>query len=92
MKSEHFFDILNIGPMIKNPIDFVMGLFNTFDIDMSAATVPQNYAVFTQAFTRTSQMQMPYYDPPSVAGWKAYYQEPVFYRHWISSITLPIRH
>ncbi|MBK8563513.1 MAG: DUF1800 domain-containing protein [Saprospiraceae bacterium] len=91
LKSEHFFDILNVGPMIKSPIDFVIGLFKMFEIDMAPANLSQYYAVFSQAFTRTSQMQMPYYDPPSVAGWKAYYQEPVFYRHWISSVTLPFR-
>ena len=36
-------------------------------------------------------MQQTYYELPSVAGWKAYYQEPVFYRNWISSATLAIR-
>ena len=36
-------------------------------------------------------MQMEYYNPPSVAGWKAYYQEPMFYRMWINSTTLPLR-
>ena len=33
-------------------------------------------------------MQMTYYEPPDVAGWKSYYQEPVFYRSWINSVTL----
>lgn len=92
MRSEHFFDILNVGPMIKNPIDFVMSLFKTFDINTADATTEQQYLVYQQLYrARINPMQMPYYDPPSVAGWKAYYQEPVYYRHWINSVTLPIR-
>lgn len=92
LRSEHFFDILNVGPMIKNPVDFTMGVFKIFDIDFSNANLEQHYRVLWQTFRTTlTTMQMPYYDPPSVAGWKAYYQEPVYYRHWISSVTLPIR-
>ena len=34
---------------------------------------------------------MSYYEPPNVAGWKAYYQEPLFYRTWITAATLPPR-
>ncbi|MEM6771250.1 MAG: DUF1800 family protein, partial [Bacteroidota bacterium] len=34
---------------------------------------------------------MDYYNPPSVAGWEAYYQEPSFYRIWINSSTLQAR-
>jgi uncharacterized protein (DUF1800 family) len=92
LRSEHFFDILNVGPMIKNPVDFTMGVFKTFDIDFSNANLEQQYRVLWQTFRTTlNTMQMPYYDPPSVAGWKAYYQEPVFYRTWISAVTLPVR-
>ncbi len=92
LRSEHFFDILNVGPMIKNPVDFTMGVFKIFDVDFTAANLEQHYRVLWQTFRTTlTTMQMPYYDPPSVAGWKAYYQEPVFYRHWISAVTLPAR-
>lgn len=92
LRSEHFFDILNVGPMIKNPVDFTMGVFKIFDVDFTAASLEQHYRVLWQTFrTALTPMQMPYYDPPSVAGWKAYYQEPVFYRHWISAVTLPVR-
>jgi hypothetical protein len=34
---------------------------------------------------------MTYYDAPSVAGWKAYYQSPLYYRGWINSTTLSNR-
>lgn len=92
LRSEHFFDFLNIGPMIKNPIDFVIPLFKIFDIDTSDATMEEQYLINQLLYRgRVSPMQMPYYDPPSVAGWKAFYQTPVYYRHWINSVTLPLR-
>ncbi|MBI1225634.1 MAG: DUF1800 family protein [Bacteroidetes bacterium] len=92
LRSEHFFDILNFGPMIKNPIDFTMGVFRIFDIDFSQASLAQNYGLLNRVYTSAiQQMQMPYYDPPSVAGWKAYYQEPSYYRTWINAVTLPFR-
>jgi len=92
LRSEHFFDILNVGPMIKNPVDFTMSVFKTFDIDLTAASLEQHYRVLWQTFrTTVTPMQMAHFDPPSVSGWKAYYQAPVFYRHWISAVTLPVR-
>jgi hypothetical protein len=36
-------------------------------------------------------MQQNLGDPPDVSGWKAYYQEPLFYEIWINSDTLPKR-
>jgi hypothetical protein len=34
---------------------------------------------------------MRYFDAPNVAGWKAYYQEPGFYKTWLNSVTMPLR-
>jgi len=31
------------------------------------------------------------FNHPDVAGWKAYYQEPQFYRYWIDNVSLPKR-
>jgi len=36
-------------------------------------------------------MDMNYFNPPSVAGWGAYYQTPAFSRIWINSSTLQER-
>jgi hypothetical protein len=36
-------------------------------------------------------MQMNPGDPPDVAGWSAFYQEPQFYEIWINADTLPRR-
>ncbi|MCU0346578.1 MAG: DUF1800 domain-containing protein, partial [Saprospiraceae bacterium] len=57
LRSEHFFDILSMGPMIKNPIDFTMGVFKTFDIDLSGANQEQVYRIFWKTFS-PHQVQM----------------------------------
>lgn len=91
LRSEHFFDMLNVGPMIKNPVDFVLSTLKPFGVQWPQDLEPR-YRLWWQHFRiALPLMQMVIYDPPSVAGWKAYYQEPVFYRTWISSSTLTIR-
>ena len=89
-KSQHFYDILVMGPMIKNPIDFTISLLKQFEVAFPANLAPQ-YNAWTTIGQAIAPMQMQYYNPPDVAGWKAYYQEPLFYRLWINSVTLPIR-
>ena len=87
LKSEHFFDALNIGPYIKNPYDFSINLFRTNDIALPE-DIAQRYEFCALLFGFIGLMEMEYFNPPSVAGWKAYYQEPAFYRIWINSSTL----
>ncbi len=90
LRSEHFFDILNVGPMIKNPIDFLISAVKQTETPIPT-DLRQRYNTWYQLFRLTPAMQMEYYFPPDVAGWKAYYQEPSFYRIWINASTLPNR-
>ncbi len=89
-KSAHFFDMLNVGPMIKNPIDFIVSVLRPL-----AVAYPQELSDRYRALLRTRRLlgplQMIPFAPPSVAGWPAYYQEPAYYRMWISSSTLQAR-
>lgn len=88
--SQHFYDICNVGPMIKNPIDFAANLFTQFEVTLPE--VPrQRQFILVRIVQLLEAFQMSYYEPPDVAGWKAYYQEPLFYRTWITSATLPVR-
>lgn len=86
--SEHFFDILNRGPMIKNPYDFSLGLFkqNAISLPIEDLTTYYDFSILLYSYIAT--MEMDYFSPPSVSGWKAYYQEPAYYRVWINSSTL----
>ena len=90
LQSEHFFDPLNYGVMIKNPVDFLTSLLKPFEVAFPSELAPQYQAWLTVAQV-LAPLQMEVYNPPSVAGWKAYYQEPTYYRQWINSVTLPVR-
>ncbi|KAA3634276.1 MAG: DUF1800 domain-containing protein [Bacteroidetes bacterium] len=92
LSSAHFFDIISIGPLIKNPMDF---LISTLKVPQVAIPPVDNlfnrYNVWRLIYNLTGNMEMIYYAPPSVAGWKAYYQEPGYYRIWINATTLQAR-
>ena len=90
-KSAHFYDSEVVGCMIKNPIDSIMGLLNQFNVQISDVDLVQQYGTWLGLSFATPLLQMDYFNPPSVAGWQAYYQAPLFYRKWINSVTLPIR-
>ena len=90
LKSEHFFDSLSIGPMIKNPVDFTMSSTKTVDLELPTDLAPK-YRMWLKMAEPLILLQMQIFNPPDVAGWKAYYQEPLYYRTWINSVTLPFR-
>lgn len=90
LRSAHFFDMLNVGPMIKNPLDFVMSSIKPFQVEFPQGLQPR-YNGYLRLFSSTVLQQMEYYNPPQVAGWKAYYQEPQYYRTWVNAATLPVR-
>jgi len=92
LKSEHFFDSLSMGCSIKSPLDFIIGYCRQFEITFPLATdyVNQyNHLSYIQSYAAI--MQQDSGDPPNVAGWPSYYQEPQFYEIWINSDTLPKR-
>jgi uncharacterized protein (DUF1800 family) len=89
--SEHFFDILSQGPMIKHPIAFTLGMLQNFEVPTSQPNETDRQALGLALYRVLAQMEMAYFVLPNVAGWRAYYQEPLFYRDWINSATLPLR-
>ncbi len=90
LKSDHFYNILNVGPLIKNPLDFIASAFKPLQVAFPTDLAPQ-YNAWLVLFRLGPIMQMEYYNVPDVAGWKAYYQEPAFYRIWINASTLAPR-
>ncbi len=91
LASEHFYGSRTIGPMIKHPIDFMISTLKQLQVAFPEDDLTKYYQINWQLFRLLPQWQMEYYNPPNVAGWKAYYQEPVYYRTWINSVTLPKR-
>ena len=91
-KSEHFFDQANIGCLIKNPIDFTVSTLRQFEVEFpDELNLVAQYRHWLFTFTQAREQQMELFNPPSVAGWPAYYQVPSFHEMWISSVTLPAR-
>ncbi|MEM6395558.1 MAG: DUF1800 domain-containing protein [Bacteroidota bacterium] len=91
LKSKHFYDLENRGPMIKNPLQLVIGMLRTFDYQHLSPTLNQERLILQTYYGRARNMEMDYFNLPSVAGWEAYYQAPAFYRIWINSSTLQER-
>ena len=92
LKSEHFFDVLNQGCLIKPPIDLVVGMCREFGVVFPADNDYMNaFYMYSYIQTISANCQQNLGDPPDVAGWKAYYQEPQFHEIWINSDTLPKR-
>lgn len=93
LESEHFYDVESMGCIIKNPADFVVSLVRQCHVQIpdGATNLAGQYALWNQLVQRMAEQQMTPFDPPSVAGWPAYYQTPVFHEAWISSATLGVR-
>ncbi|MEL6357983.1 MAG: DUF1800 domain-containing protein, partial [Bacteroidota bacterium] len=91
LSSQHFFDTLNRGPFIKNPADYVVSMIRPIGFAGLEPTLEQEYIYYQRLYGRINGMGLNYQAPPSVSGWEAYYQAPVFYRSWINSSTLQDR-
>ncbi|RYG30344.1 MAG: DUF1800 domain-containing protein, partial [Chitinophagaceae bacterium] len=90
--SKHFFDAANFGAMIKSPVDFTVGLCREYGLRFpDELNFPDQYGLWEQLRNQTAAMQQSIGDPPNVAGWQAYYQDPQYDKLWISSDTLPRR-
>jgi len=91
-KSQHFFDVLANGGMIKSPVDFLVGMCREFNMTLPpASNVAQFYEVFNKIRTESILQDQEITNPPNVAGWNAYYQAPAYHRIWISANTLQKR-
>jgi uncharacterized protein (DUF1800 family) len=93
LKSEHFFDVLNRGCIIKSPLEITVNLCREFSISFPNASTeyPDAYGMWDYIRAQASSFNQNFADPPSVAGWPSYYQEPQFYELWVNTDTLPKR-
>jgi uncharacterized protein (DUF1800 family) len=92
LKSEHFYDVLNQGCLIKSPIDLAIATIREFEVVLPPLSDYVNaYYMYEYIRSQASNMQQNIGDPPSVSGWPPYYQVPQFYEIWINSDTLPKR-
>src|SRR6218665_323189 len=90
--SQHFFDPANFNSVIKSPVDFTAGLCREYEVHFpDESNYIDLYNLWEQIRNQSAAMQQNIGDPPNVAGWQAYYQDPQYDKIWISSDTLPRR-
>ena len=93
LKSEHFYDQANRGCIIKQPIDYMLAFAKSAYLNLPPenagnAALYSHEKYLNDICVGSEQALL---DPPSVAGWPAYYQVPSFHELWVSSNTMPIR-
>ncbi len=90
LKSEHFFDIPSRGCLLKTPIDYIESLIQQ-PVYQMPTELKDVYRVNLKIALASNSLGMLYLNPPSVSGWKAYYQSPTFHRNWVNSTFLQRR-
>jgi hypothetical protein len=101
--SKHFFDEEVMGAVIKSPLDVVVGSIRSLNIQ----AVPQKRSGYSYCQTDVPSeaefwnyhsiedhckfMGQELMAPPNVAGWPAFYQQPLFYKCWITADRLAWR-
>lgn len=100
LSSEHFYDADDsdstdniIGAIIKSPLQLLSEVFSMFNVKYPDLETEQLYFYrnFFQWYIHGSYFKasgMEFFNPDSVAGYPAYYQEPSFDRNWFSSNTI----
>lgn len=87
-KSEHFFDPLNYGGIIKSPVDMYVGMIREFGVALAASPLDVQYLHWKNIYDKCRVEGQMIGDPPNVAGWAAYYESPGFYELWMSSSSI----
>lgn len=92
-KSEHFFDALQFGAMIKSSADFNVGMIRECKLRFPPKSNPQllNRHLSYMGSTFMTSLEQSLGDPPNVSGFPAYYQTPLFDRLWINTDTFSKR-
>ena len=92
-KSEHFYDVVNQGCLIKSPVDQVVGCLREYGVVFPnpVSEYADAYAMWNYIRNWSASMAQDAGDPPNVSGWPPYYQAPQFHEIWINSDTLPNR-
>lgn len=90
-KSQHFYDIANIGCVIKSPIDYSIGMVREFKIAMPTSNIVDQHLAWGLLAALNSYQGLNIGDPPVVSGWQAWYQSPQYHEIWINADTLANR-
>ncbi len=92
-KSQHFFDSINKGVVIKSPNDLMVSTARELNIETNkpGGTTNDQYAIFNTLHSWMVVLEQGVGDVPTVSGNKAYYQAPNFYQNWLNANTIQRR-
>jgi hypothetical protein len=92
LSCDCFYDEELRGQMIKSGLDYAVGAVRQFELSFPPATdIAPLYDAWYAVAGGAAQFLQEVGDPPSVAGWPAYYESPTFYKRWIDSNLLQFR-
>jgi uncharacterized protein (DUF1800 family) len=92
LKSQHFYEVNSRDCLIKNPLDYYVGLMKTTYVDSPPKTdILHHHQRNIMVYYIMNILSMEPSNPPSVAGWQAYRQTPQYHQIWINANTLPNR-
>lgn len=104
-ESKHFYDEGNnndedtiIGGLVKNPIEYTLGFMSYFKMALPShssqdADSRKRNSIFLNSLDIVlAFMGMNVFGPETVAGYPAYFQEPLYDKNWINSQTIISRY
>lgn len=92
LKSQHFYDTMSLGCVIRNPLDYVIGSSREFNVSIpNSSQLASQYQHWKILYSQAAVMNLNIGDPPNVAGWPAYHQQPMYHEIWIDSDTVAKR-
>tara|TARA_B110000285_G_C15104360_1_gene607007 strand:+ start:115 stop:1734 length:1620 start_codon:yes stop_codon:yes gene_type:complete len=82
--SEHFYDISVHGALIKGPLDMMYSMLNGSE-SVPNFDLATDYEMYLNVYWMAESLGQSFLQPPSVAGWPAYYQEPSYSKLWVNA-------
>lgn len=90
-RSQHFYDSVRAGDVIKNPMEFVLGVVRPLRWGRENFPLQLRYDSGRAMHWWIIQLGMDFFYPPSVSGWPAWHLSPSYNRLWLNSSTLQQR-
>ncbi|MEE9407320.1 MAG: DUF1800 family protein [Polaribacter sp.] len=89
LASDHFFE--NVFCMIKSPLDLMLSATKSLLLTAPTTSVKEEYEFAYVLYLACTDLEQSVFNHPDVAGWKAYYQGPLYYKTWVNNYLLPKR-
>ena len=77
--------------MIKSPVDLILSATKSLLLSAPVTSIKEEYDFAYIMHLACTDLGQSVFNHPDVAGWKAYYQKPLFYKTWVNNYLLPKR-